>query len=76
MFDKKQNACLMVTGINDEEDKAKIIYIPIHMDMKTFKLCVRRGRCENKHAVSFNLEETEEEFWSSMWEELMQDTSN
>ena len=69
---KNQNACLMITCADNENDDLELLYIPLNVNPKTLKLCLKRGKCDNKNAISFTLEETKEEFWSNMWEELMQ----
>lgn len=71
MDEKMQNACLTVTGVDEETGNTELFYIPLNIDTDTFEFLLENGSCTNKEYVSFKLDETEDEFWNRMWKKLM-----
>ena len=66
MDEKMQNACLMTTCFDDETGEFKLVYIPLNVDISVVEFFIKNGTCTNNVAVSFNLEETVDEFWTHM----------
>ena len=70
MMHKDQNACLMVTTVDEETGKHLVTYIPIFVYDKIVEFFLEHGACKNTRAISFELEATGKEFWKEMWKEL------
>ena len=66
MEEYKQNSCLMTTSL-DEEGNTILTYIPLNVDYSVVEFFLKNGTCTNNLAVSFNLEESADEFWQHMW---------
>lgn len=67
---KDQNACLMVTSVDEETGKHFVTYIPLFVYNKIVEFFLEYGECKNNHALSFELETTSKEFWKDVWKEL------
>ena len=70
MDEKMQNACLVTTGFDEETGNTELFYIPLSIDISVVEFLLKNGTCANNQAVSFKLDETEDEFWSRMWKDL------
>ena len=70
MMHKDQNACLMVTTVDEGTGKHLVTYIPIFVYDKIVEFFLEHGACKNNHAISFELESTGKKFWKEMWKEL------
>lgn len=70
MDERHQNACLMTTCFNEETGKYELTYIPLGIDISVVEFFLKNGTCTNNFAVTFDLDETGEEFWEKMWNEL------
>ena len=73
MKKRDQNACLMVTTIDDETGGAHVTYIPIFVYDKVVDFFLKHGACNNNHAIDFTLDVSEKEFWEDMWKQLEED---
>ena len=70
MNENLQNACLMTTAIEEKTGKTVLTYIPLSIDLSVVDFFLKNGTCTNNHAIAFDLDETEEQIWTGMWEEL------
>lgn len=70
MNEHSQNACLMTTCIDDETGNTILTYIPLSVSIGVVEFFLENGTCTNNHAISFELDETAEQFWKGMWQEL------
>ena len=64
-----QNCCLMTTSI-DENGKTILTYIPLNVDYSVVEFFLKNGTCTNNEAIEFELEQSADEFWGHMWNEL------
>lgn len=69
MNEKKQNCCLMITS-SDKKEKTMLTYIPLNVDYSMLEGLLENGVCNNNVTISFELEESADEFWMHMWDEL------
>ena len=65
-----QNACLMTTAIDETTGETILTYIPLKIDLSVVEFFLTNGTCTNNLAVSFELEESADEFWQGMWNRL------
>ena len=70
MKKKDQNACLMVTSVDEENGKTHLTYIPIYVYPKIVEFFLKHGACNNNHAIDFVLDVSKKEFWDDMWKQL------
>ena len=70
MDEKRQNCCLMTTSIEEATGKTMLTYIPLNIDISVVEFFLQNGTCTNNHAISFELEETADEFWQELWGSL------
>ena len=68
--DYGQNSCLMVTSVDDETNNTVLTYIPLSLDLSVVDFFLKNGTCENKNAYGFDIDQTEEDFWKTMWADL------
>lgn len=69
MEDNRQNACLMTTSL-DDNGKTVLTYVPLNIDYSVVQFFLENGTCTNNLAIEFELEESADEFWQSMWSRL------
>jgi hypothetical protein len=72
MKKRDQNACLMVTSI-DDDDKTHLTYIPVFVYDKIVDFFLKHGACNNNHAIDFTLDVSQKEFWEDMWKQIEAD---
>ena len=65
-----QNSCIMVTAIDDETGGTTLSYIPLSLDVSVVDYLIDKGECKNKTVCMFDIDQTEEDFWKAMWENL------
>lgn len=70
MDERRQNACLMTTSLNEATGNYELVYIPLNVDYSVVEFFLENGTCTNNLAVAFELEETDDEFWRGMWARL------
>lgn len=70
MNERNQNCCLMTTTLDEETGKYVLTYIPLGINIDIVEFFLENSTCNNNHAISFDLEETGDEFWANMWKEL------
>ena len=70
MDEYKQNSCLMTTSTDKETGKTVLTYIPLNIDYSVVEFFLANGTCTNNLAIEFELEESADEFWQSMWGKL------
>ena len=69
----KQNACLMTTTFDEENNRTMLTYIPMTLSYDLFETLLTLGKgCENKECISFelDLDEDADAFWNRMWTEM------
>ena len=70
MKKRDQNACLMVTSVAADTGKCHLTYVPIHVYDSIVEFFLKHGECNNNHALDFELEVSEKEFWEDMWKQM------
>ena len=66
----QQNSCIMVTAIDDKTGGTTVSYIPLSIDISVVEYLINKSECENKNVCMFDIEQTEEDFWKTMWADL------
>lgn len=66
----RQNCCVMTTSIDDKTGKTLLTYIPLSLDISVVEYLFKNGKCENKNVCEFEINQSAEDFWKTMWKDL------